>query len=335
MLKISQDRWDSIRYDRKHDLGEKKVVAIESEGGRFEDVQICKTEIAPAYGQLTIHDPWEGSNKIKPWHFQVTAVIPTINSPETLPLCVELLRLQTVKPYIMIIDTGSIDEHLPAIESLRDKDVEVHLIRLNGVRHPSDFPAMAMELAFSLCRTEYLFATHADCFLRRRDFLGHLIDLCKTKSPAVGYELSPRAHEDWKGMLSHTASMYHVATMDSIGFGWSLRRLCNRYNIVDYKPDPMKPNWPDTEILGNYIMKEHNITPHLIGGEGNGVRTLDENIDHFRSYAAAKMYSPPHFVKTKSWFELAKTEAEERIKQWREEAAKLEEQAIAESPTIL
>lgn len=317
MLKISDDRWDSTHPDKKRDLGDKKLIVIESEGNKYEEVEICKTEISPAYGQLTINSPWEGSNKIKPWHFQVTAVVPTINAPETLFYCTELLRLQTIRPYIVIIDTGSIDKNLTVVESLRDVDLEVHLIRLNGARHPSDYPAMAMELGFSTCRTEYLFATHSDCFLRRRDFIEYLIEMCKTKSPAVGYELTPRAHKDWEGMLSHTASMYHVPSMDAIGFGWSLRRLCSRYGIMDYKPDPMKPSWPDTEILGNYIMKENGITPYLIGKEENNIRTLDENIDHFRSYASGKMYSPPHFKKTKAWFELAKIEAARRIEKWK------------------
>jgi glycosyltransferase involved in cell wall biosynthesis len=320
MLKISQDRWDYIPNDRKFEHGGKKFICIESEGRRFEEIEICKTEVAPAYGMLTVENPWAGSNNLKPWDFQVTAIIPTINSPETIHYCIDLLRLQTLRPYIVIIDTGSREDNLLEVEKLRDQDTEVHSLRLNGVRHPSDFPAIAMELGFSLCRSEFLFATHADCYLRKRNFVEYLLELCKSKSPAVGYELSPRNHQDWKGMLSHTASMYHMPTMDKIGFGWSLRRLCNRFNIVDYKPDPLRPNWPDTEILGNYILKENNIIPHLIGGENNGVRTLDDNIDHFRSYAAAKMYSPSHFEKAKEWFLAAKRDAIERLVIWRAEA---------------
>src|SRR5690606_25477504 len=123
------------------------------------------------------------------------------------------------------------------IQKFRSEDVEVHSIRLNGCRHPSDYPAMAMDLAFSVCRTEYIFATHADVFLRRKDFIEYLLNLCNKENPAVGYELSPRSHEDWKGMISHTASMYHMPTMDEIGFGWSLRRLCNGFGIVNYEPD--------------------------------------------------------------------------------------------------
>lgn len=310
---ISHKRWNESQNKKVEDG--KLFIWLDREQ-RYQEVTLDKWEVTPLYGVLTEKDPWQGNCEKKPWEYEVTAVIPCINTPETLPICIELLRLQTVKPFIMIIDTGSISENLEKIEELRDQDVEVHILRLHGVRHPSDFPAMAMDMAFSLCRTEYLFATHADCFLRKQTLLREFIDLCKTKSPAVGYELSPRAHEDWKGMLSHTASMYHMPTMDKIGFGWSLRRLCNRYGIVDYKPDPNKPNWPDTEILGNYILRDNNITPYLVGPEGNQCRTLDENIDHFRSYGAAKMYSPGYFPQVSNWYHLARKEALERINKW-------------------
>lgn len=313
---ISQKRWAESKNKKVEDG--KLFVWLDREQ-RYQEVTLDTWEVTPLYGELTEKYPWQGNCDVKPWEYEVTAVIPCINTPETLPICIELLRLQTVKPFIMLIDTGSIEENLEQIEELRAPDVEVHIIRLAGVRHPSDYPAMAMDMAFSLCRTEYLFATHADCFLRKRTLLREFIDLCKTKSPAVGYELSPRAHEDWKGMLSHTASMYHMPSMDKIGFGWSLRRLCNRYGIVDYKPDPNKPNWPDTEILGNYILRENNITPHIVGPEGNQCRTLDENIDHFRSYGAAKMYSPGYFPQVSEWYNSAKKEALERIKRWSHE----------------
>lgn len=310
---ISQKRW-SESTNKKIEDG-KRYIWLDREQ-RYQEVTIGDYEVSPVYGMLTERHPWTGISDKKPWDYKVTAVIPCINTPETIQICIDLLRLQTVKPYIMLIDTGSIEPNLRELETYRSEDVEVHVIRMNGTRHPSDYPAMAMDMAFSLCRTEYLFATHADCFLRKRTLLWEFMELCKTKSPAVGYELSPRAHDDWKGMISHTASMYHMPTMDKIGFGWSLRRLCNRYGIVDYKPDPNKPNWPDTEILGNYILRENKIEPFLVGPEGNQCRTLDENIDHFRSYGAAKMYSPGYFPQVSEWYYSARKEALERIKKW-------------------
>jgi hypothetical protein len=178
---------------------------------------------------------------------------------------------------------------------------------------------MAMDLAFAICRSPYCFATHADVFLRKRTFLEEVLQLCKIKSPVVGYELSERAHKDWRGMVSHTASMYDMRVMDKIGFGWSLRRLCHQYDIVDYAPDPTKPNWPDTEILGNYILRQSDITPCLIGHEGNMQRTYDENIDHFRSLTAAKLYSPTYYQQVKQWYKHAREEALERIEIWQRE----------------
>lgn len=318
MIYISNNRWEKTPDKNKITKQGKNFLYLRVYK-KWIEVEIRNTEISPLYGEITLKKPWEGSLEKKPWQYEVTAVIPCLNTYETLEICIELLRLQTIKPFIVIIDTGSLEEELEKVKKLRNTDVEVHSIALNGVRHPSDYPAMAMDMAFSLCRTQYLFATHADCFLRKRTLLEELLELCKAVSPAVGYELSPRAHEDWVGMISHTASMYDMKVMDQINFSWSLRKLCNRFNVVDYSPDPMKPNWPDTEILGNYILRENNIKPLLIGKEENQTRTLDENIDHFRSYTAAKMYSPKYFETTLKWFEDAKKEALTRIEIWRSE----------------
>jgi hypothetical protein len=106
--------------------------------------------------------------------------------------------------------------------------------------------------------------------------------------------------------------------MDKIGFGWSLRRLYNNFDIKDHRPNPLKPNWPDTEILGNYILRKNKIKPYLIGSEENMERTVDENIDHFRTYTAGKLYSPEFYKVTKNWHKEAKKEAEQKIKEWKQ-----------------
>ncbi len=273
-----------------------------------------KKDLAPLRNIPQWKQPWEGNCEKKPWQYKVTVAIPVLDTFEQMEICLKLLQLQTEKPYILIIDTGSSPKQYAKIEKLRDENVEVHAIRLNGVLHPSDFPAIAMDLAFSLCRTELLFATHADCFLRRRDFIEHLMTLCPSQSPVVGYEISPRCHAD--GMVSHTASMYHMPTMDRIGFGWSMRRLCNYYNIQDYRPNVARPQWPDTEILGNYILRNYKIKPHLIGSEQNFARKKDENIDHLRSYTSGKLYSPEYYDVVNKWYKEAKKEALERLRSW-------------------
>jgi hypothetical protein len=276
--------------------------------------------IAPVRGVKTVDKPWQGDCKRKPWEYNITAVIPVMDTSDTLELCIELLRYQTERPFIMVMDTGSNEEEFKKICSFRDEDVEVHSIRMNGTTHPSDFPAIAMDSAFSLCRTNYLFATHADVFLRRRNFLEDCLQICKEEAPVVGYEMSPRAHSDWKGMISHTASLYHMPTMDKIGFGWSLRRLANIYGIRDYTPNPMFPNWPDTEILGNYILRYYKIKTHIIGPEKNMCRGLDDNIDHCRSITSGRLYSPAYVEKSNGWLSTAKKEALERIENWKKES---------------
>ena len=272
--------------------------------------------IAPLRGGQ-VRAPWEGACRKKPWQYRVTAAIPVLGTPEVLDVCIETLRSQTEPPFIVVIDTGSAADELERIESFRAEDVEVHSLRLNGVIHPSDFPAMAMDLAFTLCRTEFIFATHADVFARRRDFLADMVEWCRTVSPVVGYQISPRTHEDWRGMVSHTATMYHMPTMDRIGFGWSQRRLCHMAGIADYRPSRDRQNWPDTELLGNYILRQWGIAPYLIGDERNFERHVDENIDHCRSLTSGRLYSPEYFDRARTWADKAMNEARQRIERWK------------------
>ncbi len=291
--------------------------------------------LSPLRNTPTVLCPWEGNCKKKPWDYEVTAVIPLIDTYDTVSIGIELLRLQSVKPFIILIDTGSCESELKRIMNLAAQDLEVHSLRLNGVLHPSDYPAMAMDMAFALCRTKYLFSTHADVLLRNRMFLEELIQKCKKISPVVGYEMSPRAHTDWKGMVSHTATMYHMPTMDRIGYGWSQRRLCNIYRIECAKPDPMRPNWPDTEILGNYILRKNNIKPYLIGSEENFSRQVDENIDHCRSITAGRLYSPSYMQRAEKWVAAAIADATERIELWKKEMSESPQESECECTCVV
>jgi len=283
--------------------------------------------LAPLRNLDVNREPWKGNCPKKPWEYEVTAVIPVIDTVESLSVCVEILRMQTVRPYILVIDTGSEQENLREILSMHDSDLEVHCIRLNGSRHPSDSVCMAMDLAQSLCRTEYMFATHSDVFLRRRDFIEDLLSVCGDqdgKFPVVGYEMSPRSHDDWRGMISHTASMYHIRTLDRIGFGWSMRRLASMYGLESHEPSPERPNWPDTEILGNMILRQHGVRTKIIGSESNFQRNKDENIDHCRSMSLGMLYSKVYYEKAEPWIKEAIFEAKERIKSWKTNKGKYE-----------
>lgn len=265
--------------------------------------------------------PWRGSCSKKPWEYRVTAVVPVIDTVDMLRICVDILRLQTERPYILVMDTGSTKKNLDEIMSMHEEDLEVHSIRLNGVVHPSDPVCMAMDAAQSLCRTEYMFATHSDCFLVRRDFIQYMMSVCgpeeEGRFPVVGYEMSPRHHDDWRGMVSHTATMYHMRTMDKIGFGWSMRRLASMYDLQSHEPNPERPNWPDTEILGNLILRQNDIPVKLIGGEENFQRNRDGNIDHCRSASIGLLYSPSYERVSSEWVAEAMKDGKDRIEKWR------------------
>jgi len=265
--------------------------------------------------------PWQGGCAKKPWEYRVTAVVPVIDTADSLELCVEILRMQTERPFIMVVDTGSQGEDLERIMEMHSEDLEVHYIRHNGTLHPSDPVSVAMDMAQSLCRTEYMFCTHSDAFLMRMDFLEWMLSMCGGEDdglcPAVGYEMSPRQHDDWRGMVSHTATMFHVPTLDRIGFGWSMRRLASICGLQDQSPHPERPNWPDTEILGNMILREHGVKVKLIGKEENFTRNTDHNIDHARSISLGNLYAPEYRRASKEWFEEAKQDARRRISEWK------------------
>lgn len=279
--------------------------------------------LAPLRNKGVEESPWRGSCAKKPWEYKVTAVIPVIDTYESLEICVEILRLQTERPYIVVIDTGSVKNQLDKILDMHSEDLEVHCIRHNGTLHPSDPVCVAMDMAQSLCRTEYMFATHSDAFIMRRDFLEWMLTMCgdqeENRFPVVGYEISPRSHDDWKGMVSHTATMYHIPTMDRIGFGWSMRRLASVCGIENQEPNPERPNWPDTEILGNMILRDNDIKPKIIGSEKNFTRNKDRNIDHARSMTLAMLYAPEYRKVASEWFEEAKMQAKSRIDSWKAE----------------
>lgn len=247
--------------------------------------------------------------------------MPTMDTPESLELCVEILRLQTERPYIIVVDTGSEPENLERTLEMHSDDLEVHCIRQNGMLHPSDPVCVALDMAQSMCRTEYMFSTHSDAFLMRRDFVEWALSMCGEESsglyPVVGYEISPRNHDDWKGMISHTATMYHVPTLDRIGFGWSMRRLASMCGLRNQEPHPERPNWPDTETLGNMILREHGVRTKIIGSESNFSRNTDENIDHARSITLGLLYAPDYHRVASEWFKDAMDKAKSRIELWK------------------
>lgn len=251
---------------------------------------------------------WEGRSARRPWHYAVTAAVPHLDTPELLPVMVELLRLQSERPYIVVIDTGSAPEVCERLEALRAEDLEVHYVRGHGYINSSAPVTVAQDLALALCRTEYIFYTHADVFLRRRDFLAWMRAQCGPACPVIGYEMSPRdwATDQWHGMVSHTATLAHVPTLRRLGAVWNMEY---GYELAGWEGKDAN-GWPDTETAFNLILRRQGVAPRLIGAEANFRRHLDDNIDHVRSYPGSKLYDPKG-----AYMSQARAEAEDALAQ--------------------
>ena len=247
---------------------------------------------------------WEGVSHRKPWETEVTAVIPCLDTPECVEVLVELLSLQTIKPNIVLIDTGSTQKHIGALRELErlNEHVELHELRFKGVIHASDPVAIAMDLAFSACATPYLFATHADCFPMRKDLLEHLVSVMKLQDvPVAGHEITPRVGLEVAGWVGHTATMFDMGFCDEHGLGWSQRRCC-KLSGNSHRGNSTLGGYPDTEFLINEQLDKLDQQfgkPHrfITGKEENYKTTKDDLITHVRSYVSAKVYSSDHFIR--------------------------------------
>ena len=265
--------------------------------------------------------PWEGTLTRKPWEHQVTAAIPHLETPETLPLLLELLALQTVRPYVVVLDTGSSPDVVRRLEALRRPDVEIHYLRGHAFAHSSAPVTTAMDLAFALCRTPHLFCTHSDVFPRRRDLLEWLLGLCREDQPVVGYEMSPRPpSQAWRNVVSHTCTMLHMPTMRRVGASWSFERYWESGG-----PREMLANgFPDTEQPFDRCLRRAGVFPYLIGHEDNYRRFTDANIDHVRSLSGLRLYNRGGDLLQSCETNLRPVlaEARARLRAWRKEAGR-------------
>jgi glycosyltransferase involved in cell wall biosynthesis len=278
------------------------------------------TEWLP-YRGVNLYKRWQGPDKIKPWDRKVTIVIPYLDTCETLDTLISSWKLQTVDANIVIIDTGSSPRHIGILDEYEKTDpkIEVHRLRFKAVKHPSDPVAIAMDLAFSLCTTDYLFATHADCFPARRDLIEEMIQLRQdTNAPVVGYGITPRDDIDTQGWVGHTATLFDMKQADLLNLAWSQRRYCHLTGI-DHFGNNKCNGYPDTEFLINEQLDRANIARHIIGSESNYVTTNDDNILHVRSYGSAKLYSKKHFQRANTDMSEALKKTESRINAWRNE----------------
>ena len=258
---------------------------------------------------------WLGVVIPKPWDHLITAVIPCLDHARETEICIRLLQLQSCRPHIILIDTGSTKAELRKLELLRRTDVELHIIRRAAIQHPCDLIASALDLGFSLADTPYVFTTHQDVFLRSRHFLQFLVDTIHGLA-AVGYQITPRQHPTWHEELGHSATLWSLAEYDRLGLSWSLRRAAR---ILGHGR-PHNPTTAldsiDTEACINTLLRFAHARVAFVGTEINFMRTLDENIDHCRSLICSSLYNPARHLAAQTEMANAIGDARRRIQTW-------------------
>jgi hypothetical protein len=234
---------------------------------------IDNSRVAPLRFRPITERPWEGSQARKPWDWPITAAIVHRDTPAMLAGVVDLLRGQTVRPYIVIVDTGSNPDTQLVLESLHmADDCEVHYLRGKGWRGSSHVVAAGMDLAFSICQTDYLYSTHTDVFPTRPDLIATLLGHCDARTPVVGWQMSSREgwpDHAWKETPSHTATVYHMPTMRSMPASWS---LLGAQEAVALGRLQTTGGYPDTESRLGQLLERHGITRRNLDGPDDGGR---------------------------------------------------------------
>ncbi len=243
--------------------------------------------------------------------------MPHYESLDTLPTVIELLRAQTVRPFISVIDCGSSAETCATLEGMRADDLEIHYHRFNGVRHVSDFPATACDFAFSACRSPKLILMHTDVFLRAVDALETMLDMCDAGTPAVGFQMTPRERDGWQNAITHTFAVFHMERMRRIGATWALPRACDMARC-DHSMTSSLGNMLDTETSISMVLEQHGIKPAFIGTEQNFEQTIHPLVRHVRTLTGSRLYCPVKRVAAEQRLAEAMTEAAENLKAWRE-----------------
>jgi hypothetical protein len=211
--------------------------------------------------------PWEGVITKKPWEYRVTAAIVHMDTPDLLAIVLDVLREQTERPFLHVIDSGSLEKNRVILEQMEyeSDDLEVTYLRPRAWKFSSEPVSASMDCAFALCKTSFLYATHTDVFLKRRDHLEFLVSKCNEQTPAVGYQMSPRncTHDKWKNVLSHTSSMYHMPSMRKYGVSWSIQAAYDAINSS--ADDQVSEAWPDTEVNVSLCMRRAGYTVRWLG----------------------------------------------------------------------
>ena len=249
-----------------------------------------------------------------PWEYKIQVVIPHCDTIEPLAMGLRLWSLQTIKPYICVVDTGTDFTRWAELRELVHSYPNAEIQFLEGDWfHPSEPVSTALDFAAARCQQEFQFHTHTDVFPTSRELLWKFAKLTTPQTPVVGYEISPRDHVKgklaniWQGMVGHTATMLHMPTIDRHRILWKLL-------IGHQKWDMDKTT--DTEVPFNLQLRELGITPKLVGHDVNFQRQVDQWIDHVRSYGSSKLWSSEHYAKASVEMKQALKQAEARAREW-------------------
>lgn len=247
----------------------------------------------------------------------VTVVIPHIGSAAVLRRVVELHKLQTVEPNIVVIDTGSREGDRYELERLRCYNVEIHYIRSHAWMNYADTVGAANDIGVALCKTPYIFFTHNDCLPVRRDLLQYYLTLCQEDS-VVGYRMADRSHatDEWINMVGHMALMVDMRKVFwTHNVHWSMTKYLEFTKTHRYQE--ILKGWPDTETSFNKALQLNGIKPKFIGQETAFDRQTDENIDHVRNLSGSHVFhSFEEHAKRGAVALVAMSAADNRIKEW-------------------
>jgi hypothetical protein len=232
-----------------------------------------------------------------------TIIIPTAANSPTLRSVIDTHKRQTEPTETILIDTSdTTNSHPEWLNTFKHADRPRHMtIKPKLGSHPCRIITEAIDAAIAIANTEWLFLTHDDVWLERRCLIEHMIALAEQfTTPIVGYEMSPRSHitEEWRGMVSHTATLLHAPTIQGLGLRWSLAAA---HEETQWSKEA--PGWPDTETNFGRSIKRLGIVPHFIGRETNDRHFSDENITHRRSLTSHRLHPKLGMIDDQSWID--------------------------------
>ena len=163
------------------------------------------------------------------------------------------------RPYIVVVDTGSRPGVLASVEAMQASDLEVHRVAPHGTEHPTEAVGYAIDLGQSLCRTEWMLSsTPIASFIVRPRLKMLLVGNGAVAARRVRVGSAGRVRIGGVAW-SRIRSRLHVPTADSLGAGWSLRRL--RSLAASLWPKESILDRQDPEVLLNELFRRAGVSP--------------------------------------------------------------------------